>query len=64
MVGGGELAVLGGDHEGLWNKVEMFRPLRVLKPLDVLVQSILASQFVGSEKNNNFILNKPPYFTF
>jgi hypothetical protein len=50
MVGGGELAVLGGDHEGLRNKVEMFRPLRVLKPLDVLIQSILASQFVGSEK--------------
>jgi hypothetical protein len=64
MVGGGELAVLGGDHEGLWNKVKMLRPLRVLKPLDVLVQSILASQFVGSEKNNNLILNKPPYFTF
>jgi len=63
MVGGGELAVLGGDHEGLWNKVEMFRPLRVLKPLDVLVQSILASQLVGSEKNYNLILNKPPYFT-
>jgi len=48
MVRGRELAVLGRDHESLWNEVEVLRPLGMLQTLDVLVQPVLSGQLVRS----------------
>jgi hypothetical protein len=50
-MGGRELAVLGRDHERLGHEVEVLRALGVLQTLDVLVQPVLAGQFVGPGVN-------------
>lgn len=44
-----ELLVLGGQHEGLRDDVEVLEAVRLLHALDVLVQAVLARQLVGPE---------------
>ena len=43
----GELRVLCWDHERLGHKVEVLGSLGMLQTLNILVQTILARQFVG-----------------
>ena len=41
--------VLGGQHKGLRDDVEVLEAVRLLHALDVLVQAVLARQLVGPE---------------
>lgn len=41
-----EFLVLGGKHKGLRNNVEVFEAVSLLHPLDVLIQTVFARQFI------------------
>lgn len=50
MVRAAKLLKLGWHNKRLRYKIEILQTLRVLHPLDVLVQAILPRQFVGARE--------------